>query len=55
MTTGNDLEEMYGPSARFSDHQPIWPNGAPGSEDWSQQEQERLVYSAKFVRNVTRP
>jgi len=35
----------------------LWPNGAPGSEDWTQQEQEyiRPRLALKVVRNVTRP
>jgi acetyl esterase/lipase len=37
---------------------PLWPNGAPGSEDWNQQEQETVLPppdSIKMVRNVTEP
>jgi acetyl esterase/lipase len=37
---------------------PLWPNGAPGSEDWPQQEQETVLPppdSIKVVRNVTEP
>jgi hypothetical protein len=48
---------------------PIWPDGAPGSENWSQQEQETylplphdvpqtylpLPFDVKFVRNIARP
>ncbi len=37
---------------------PLWPHGAPGSEDWNQQEQEAILPSAegiKVVRNVTVP
>jgi acetyl esterase/lipase len=37
---------------------PLWPNGAPGSEDWSQQEVETFApppISIKVVRNVTQP
>jgi acetyl esterase/lipase len=37
---------------------PLWPNGAPGSEDWPQQELETLApppISIKVVRNVTQP
>jgi len=36
---------------------PIWPNGAPGSEHWTQQEQETRSRPAghRFVRNITQP
>ncbi len=35
---------------------PLWPDGAPGSEDWTWQEQETVIPpSLKVVRNVTRP
>jgi acetyl esterase/lipase len=35
---------------------PIWPGGAPGSEDWTQQEEETVVPpDVKVVRNVTQP
>jgi acetyl esterase/lipase len=37
---------------------PLWPDGAPGSEDWNQQEQETLApppISFRTVRNVTQP
>ena len=37
---------------------PLWPNGAPGSEDWTQQEQETFApppISFRTVRNVTQP
>lgn len=36
---------------------PIWPNGAPGTESWTQREQEGLLgdKQTKVVRNVTRP
>src|SRR5688572_3389754 len=37
---------------------PLWPNGAPGSESWTQQEQETLApppIGIKVVRNVTQP
>lgn len=36
---------------------PLWPNGAPGSEDRSRPEQEFLLppHNDKFVRNVTQP
>jgi acetyl esterase/lipase len=37
---------------------PVWPRGAPGSEDWSQQEQEAMApppISIRVVRNVVRP
>ncbi len=36
---------------------PLWPDGAPGSEDWSWPEQEFFMsrYNSKFIRNVTRP
>ena len=37
---------------------PLWPNGAPGSEDWTQQEQETFApppMSFRTVRNVTQP
>src|SRR5689334_8362001 len=36
----------------------IWPDGAPGSEDWTQQELESDApppFDIKVVRNVTRP
>src|SRR6202790_2059895 len=47
----------------------LWPNGAPGSENWSQQEQETylplpsdvpqtylpLPFDVKLVRNIARP
>lgn len=35
----------------------LWPDGAPGSEGWTQQEQETVAPSAGhlFVRNITRP
>jgi acetyl esterase/lipase len=43
-------------------HQPqiirLWPDGAPGSESWAQQEQETLApppISIRVVRNVTQP
>ena len=35
---------------------PLWPNGAPGSEDWTQQEQGTFApppISFRTVRNVT--
>lgn len=43
-----------------ANHQPIviplWPDGAPGSEDWTQQEQDSTLSSGlKVVRNVARP
>jgi acetyl esterase/lipase len=37
---------------------PLWPNGAPGSESWTQLEQETLAplpIGIKVVRNVTQP
>src|SRR5689334_11643393 len=37
---------------------PLWPNGAPGSEGWAQQEQETLApppIGIRVVRNVTQP
>src|SRR5260221_11795206 len=48
---------------------PLWPDGAPGSENWSQQEQETylplpsdlpqtylpLPFDVKLVRNIARP
>lgn len=37
---------------------PLWPNGASGTEDWNQQEQEHITpppASFRTVRNVTRP
>ncbi len=37
---------------------PLWPDGAPGSEDWTQQEQETVLpppESIKVVHNVTEP
>jgi acetyl esterase/lipase len=37
---------------------PLWPNGAPGSEDWTQQERETLApppFDFMTVRNVTQP
>jgi acetyl esterase/lipase len=35
---------------------PLWPQGAPGSEGWTQQEQESLIPpSLKVIRNVTQP
>ena len=37
---------------------PIWPNGAPGSEGWTHQEQETagpLPYATLCVRNISRP
>ena len=37
---------------------PLWPDGAPGSEDWTQQEQESVLPppdSFKVVHNVTEP
>ena len=37
---------------------PLWPNGAPGSEGWTQQEQETLApppIGIRVVRNVTQP
>jgi acetyl esterase/lipase len=35
----------------------LWPAGAPGSEDWTQQEQETRSQPHRhiFVRNITRP
>jgi len=37
---------------------PLWPDGAPGSEDWTQQEQEIVLpppYSIRDVHNVSKP
>jgi acetyl esterase/lipase len=35
---------------------PLWPDGAPGSEGWSQQEQEMVIPpDLKVIRNVTQP
>jgi len=37
---------------------PLWPDGAPGSEGWTQQEQETLApppIGIRLVRNVTQP
>lgn len=35
---------------------PLWPDGAPGSEDWAQQEEELILPpSLKAVRNVSQP
>jgi acetyl esterase/lipase len=37
---------------------PLWPEGAPGSDGWTQQEQETLVpppIGIRVVRNVTQP
>ncbi len=37
---------------------PLWPNGAPGSENWTQQEQETSglpPLDIKVVRNIARP
>jgi acetyl esterase/lipase len=37
---------------------PLWPDGAPGSETWTQQEQETLApppIGIRVVRNVTQP
>ena len=35
---------------------PLWPGGAPGSEGWTQQEQESVIPpSLKVVRNVAQP
>jgi acetyl esterase/lipase len=35
---------------------PLWPNGAPGSEDWSQQEEELILPpNLKVVRNIAQP
>ncbi|HEY1295023.1 MAG TPA: G-D-S-L family lipolytic protein, partial [Chloroflexota bacterium] len=36
----------------------LWPDGAPGAEDWIQQEQETLMptgFDASVVRNVSQP
>lgn len=36
----------------------LWPNGAPGSEDWPQQEQETSLpplHDVKIVRNIAQP
>src|SRR5258707_3649636 len=56
-------------SAFSPDVIPLWPDGAPGSENWSQQEQETylplpsdlpqtylpLPFDVKLVRNIARP
>lgn len=35
---------------------PLWPDGAPGSEDWTQQEEEAAIHEGiKVVRNVAQP
>lgn len=35
---------------------PLWPDGAPGSEGWTQQEQEDVIPPRlKVIRNVTQP
>lgn len=37
---------------------PVWPEGAPGSEDWIQQERETLSLPPqrhRYVRNITQP
>jgi acetyl esterase/lipase len=35
---------------------PLWPDGAPGSENWTQQEEETILPPRlKIVRNVTQP
>jgi len=37
---------------------PLWPGGAPGTEDWPQQESEMLLplfNQPYIVRNVTQP
>jgi acetyl esterase/lipase len=35
---------------------PLWPHGAPGSENWTQQEQETIIPpSLRVVRNVAQP
>ena len=33
----------------------LWPGAAPGSEGWTQREQETLVFGNRGVRNVTEP
>ena len=36
----------------------LWPNGAPGSENWSHQEQETILpppFGGRSIRNVTQP
>ena len=36
----------------------LWPDGAPGTEDWSHQEQETIIpppYTNRVVRNVVQP
>ena len=34
----------------------LWPDGAPGSEDWDQEEQESVLPpSLKVIRNVAQP
>ena len=36
----------------------IWPNGAPGTEDWTPSEQEGVApppYNSRFIRNVCNP
>ncbi len=35
---------------------PLWPDGAPGSEDWTQKEQEAIFQpDIKVVRNIVQP
>jgi acetyl esterase/lipase len=37
---------------------PLWPHGAPGSEDWTQQEQETVGFppmDIRVVRNIAQP
>jgi acetyl esterase/lipase len=35
---------------------PLWPDGTPGSEDWTQKEEELVLQDGlKVVRNVTQP
>ncbi len=35
---------------------PLWPDGAPGSEDWRQEEQETILANGlRVVRNVVQP
>ena len=44
--------------ANTSEEITLWPDGAPGSEDWNQQEQESFApppVSFRTVRNVTQP
>jgi acetyl esterase/lipase len=44
-------------TSRLPEIIPIWPDGAPGTEHWTQQEQEShsRPHGHRFVRNITRP